>query len=74
MQRQGFTKIAKDVGCQLYFPYPGEQVVLLQTGLLMHLQVYLQVCTLAKCLRPACGAMHLRGLVQADDLSCRSSI
>ena len=44
MPRQAFTKIAKDVGCQLYFPYPGEQVVVLRTGVLLHLKAYMQVC------------------------------
>ncbi|KAK9803241.1 hypothetical protein WJX73_008882 [Symbiochloris irregularis] len=48
MHRHGFTKIAKDVGCQLYFPYPGEQVVVLRTGVLMHLKAYMQALGLLK--------------------------
>lgn len=43
MPRQAFTRVAKDVGCQLYFPYPGDQVVVLRTGMLMHLKAYMQV-------------------------------
>ena len=43
MNRIGFEKVARSLGCQLYLPHPGEDVVLLRTGLLKHMDSYMQV-------------------------------
>ena len=43
MNRVGFTKVARQLGCQLYIPFPGEQVAVLKTGLLLHIEAYMQV-------------------------------
>ena len=43
MNRIGFQKVARSLGCQLYLPFPGESVALLRTGLLRHIDSYMQV-------------------------------
>ena len=40
--RPAFARIAAEERCQLYFPQPGDQLVLLRTGLLVHLRKYMQ--------------------------------
>ena len=42
LPRQGFTKMANNMRCQLYFPFPTEQVVLLRTGILVHINAYMR--------------------------------
>ncbi len=37
MPRSSFSRVAKDMQCQLWFPLPSENVVLLRSGLLKHL-------------------------------------
>jgi hypothetical protein len=46
LPRRAFTKLAQQARCQLYFPFPGDTVVLLHTGMLLHLKRYMQVRTL----------------------------
>ena len=41
--RVSFVKVARQLGCQLYFPFPGESVAVLKTGLLLHIEAYMQV-------------------------------
>ena len=41
LPRQGFTQVARNMRCQLYFPYATEQVVLLRTGVLVHINAYM---------------------------------
>ena len=43
LPRSAFDKIAKESNCQLYFPSPGEHIVVLRTGILQHLDKYMQV-------------------------------
>ena len=43
MPRPAFDKFAKDNNCQLHIPRPGEEVVVLRTGVLQHLSRYMQV-------------------------------
>ncbi len=43
MPRPAFEKVAKDCACQLKFPFPDEEVVLLRSGVLQHLRKYMQV-------------------------------
>ena len=45
MPRQAFERVAKDNACQLHFPYPGSEVVLLRSGVLQHLTKHMQVQT-----------------------------
>lgn len=47
LPRQGFSQMARNMRCQLYFPYPTEQVVLLRTGVLHHINTYMQALGLA---------------------------
>ena len=42
LPRQGFSQMARNMRCQLYFPYPAEQVILLRTGVLVHINAYMQ--------------------------------
>lgn len=42
LPRHGFIQMAYNVRCQLYFPFPTEQVVLLRTGLLVHINAYMR--------------------------------
>ena len=35
-------RMAKEARCELYFPYPDDQVVLLRTGVLLHFNKYMQ--------------------------------
>ena len=42
LPRQGFNQMARNMRCQLYFPYPAEQVILLRTGVLVHINAYMQ--------------------------------
>eukprot|EP00884_Botryococcus_braunii_P022264 jgi/Botrbrau1/8721/Bobra.0311s0031.1 len=42
LPRRAFTKIAQQARSQLYFPFPGETVVLLRTGMLLHIKRYMQ--------------------------------
>ena len=42
LPRQGFTQMARNMRCQLYFPYPAEQLMLLRTGVLVHINAYMQ--------------------------------
>ena len=57
MNRVGFTKVARQLGCQLYIPFPGEQVAVLKTGLLLHIEAYMQVrVLLALCIQAPCLA------------------
>ena len=42
LPRHGFTQMARNMRCQLYFPFPTEQVVLLRTGLLVHINAYMR--------------------------------
>ena len=44
--RPAFVRIATEERCQLYFPMHGDQVVLLRSGLLVHLRKYMQVTLL----------------------------
>lgn len=41
LPRHGFVQMAYNVRCQLYFPFPTEQVVLLRTGVLVHINAYM---------------------------------
>ena len=43
MPRQAFERVAKDNACQLHFPYPGSEIVLLRSGVLQHLTKHMQV-------------------------------
>lgn len=43
LPRRAFTKLAQQAGCQLYFPFPNDNVVLLRTGMLYHIKRYMQV-------------------------------
>ncbi len=47
LPRQGFTQMARNMRCQLYFPHPTEQVVLLRTGVLVHINAYMQTLGLS---------------------------
>ena len=42
LPRHGFVQMAYNVRCQLYFPFPTEQVVLLRTGVLFHINAYMR--------------------------------
>ena len=42
LPRHGFTQMARATRCQLYFPFPTEQVVLLRTGVLVHIYAYMR--------------------------------
>lgn len=42
LPRQGFNQMARNMRCQLYFPHPAEQVVLLRTGVLVHINAYMK--------------------------------
>lgn len=42
LPRHGFTQMARNMRCQLYFPFPTEQVVLLRTGVLVHVNAYMR--------------------------------
>ena len=42
LPRQGFSQVARNMRCQLYFPYATEQVVLLRTGVLVHINAYMR--------------------------------
>ena len=42
LPRQGFNQMAHNMRCQLYFPHPTEQVVLLSTGVLVHINAYMK--------------------------------
>ncbi|DBB03841.1 TPA: hypothetical protein ACH3X1_012936 [Trebouxia sp. C0004] len=42
LPRQGFNQMARNMRCQLYFPHPTEQVVLLRTGVLVHVNAYMK--------------------------------
>ena len=42
LPRHGFNQMARNMRCQLYFPYVTEQVVLLRTGVLVHINAYMQ--------------------------------
>lgn len=42
LPRHGFTQMARNMRCQLYFPFPTDQVVLLRTGLLVHINAYMR--------------------------------
>ena len=42
LPRQGFNQMARNMRCQLYFPHPTEQVVLLRTGVLVHINAYMK--------------------------------
>ena len=42
LPRHGFTQMARNMRCQLYFPFPTEQVVLLRTGVLVHINAYMR--------------------------------
>ena len=43
MPRNNFSRVAKDMQCQLWFPLPSENVVLLRSGLLKHLDQHAAV-------------------------------
>lgn len=47
LPRQGFSQMARNMRCQLYFPHPTDQVVLLRTGVLHHINSYMQALGLA---------------------------
>ena len=47
MSRVGFTKVARQLGCQLYIPFPGDHVACLKTGLLLHVEAYMQARSLS---------------------------
>ena len=47
LPRQGFSQMARNMRCQLYFPHPTDQVVLLRTGVLHHINTYMQALGLA---------------------------
>jgi hypothetical protein len=38
LPRQAFMKCAIEMNCPLSFPYPGDNVVVMRTGLLKHMQ------------------------------------
>ena len=42
LPRQGFNQMARNMRCQLYFPHPTEQVVLLRSGVLVHINAYMK--------------------------------
>ena len=42
LPRHGFTQMVRNMRCQLYFPFPTEQVVLLRTGVLVHINAYMR--------------------------------
>ena len=42
LPRQGFSQMARNMRCQLYFPHPTDQVILLRTGILHHINSYMQ--------------------------------
>lgn len=42
LPRQGFSQMARNMRCQLYFPHPTDQVILLRTGVLHHINSYMQ--------------------------------
>ena len=50
MPRNNFSRVARDMQCQLWFPLPSENVVLLRSGLLKHLDQH------ASLLFPSLGA------------------
>ncbi|KAK9833054.1 hypothetical protein WJX74_005940 [Apatococcus lobatus] len=43
MPRNNFSRVARDMQCQLWFPLPSENVVLLRSGLLKHLDQHAAV-------------------------------
>ena len=47
LPRQGFSQMARNMRCQLYFPHPTDQVILLRTGVLHHINSYMQALGLA---------------------------
>ena len=48
MPRPAFERVAKECSCQLHFPFPDEELVLLKSGLLQHLRKYMQVLSAAQ--------------------------
>lgn len=53
LPRQGFNQMARNMRCQLYFPHPTEQVVLLRTGVLVHIKAYMKALGLTPSTAPA---------------------
>lgn len=59
LPRHGFIQMAYNVRCQLYFPFPTEQVLLLRTGLLVHINAYMRSLGLTPPLdQPSSPAKH----------------
>lgn len=63
LPRHGFTQMARNMRCQLYFPFPTEQVVLLRTGVLVHINAYMRSLGLTppaadQAAAPPAGSQH----------------
>lgn len=43
LTRVAFDRLARESGCQLQCPFPGEEVVVFRSGLVQHLRRYMQV-------------------------------
>ena len=52
LPRSGFNQMVRNMRCQLYFPYPSEQVVLLRTGVLVHINAYMHGLGLTSAPKP----------------------
>lgn len=53
---QAFLKYAIELQCPLTFPFPGDNVVVLRTGLLRHIDRYMQLLGLVEAPAPAAAA------------------
>ena len=58
LPRQGFSQMARNMRCQLYFPHPTDQVILLRTGVLHHINSYMQTLGLAPPSDPSGDPKH----------------
>ena len=58
LPRQGFSQMARNMRCQLYFPHPTDQVILLRTGVLHHINSYMQTLGLAPPSDPSADPKH----------------
>lgn len=69
LSRPAFQRIAAEEHCQLYFPVHGEQVVLLRSGLQVHLKRYMQSLGLAPLDDPTPAARETSPSAQEDQPS-----
>lgn len=78
MPRRAYTKLAQQARCQLYCPFPNDSVVLLRTGVLLHIKRYMQVRYLSPALHgdmplspfPNTWAVHVLFLVLVSWTAC----